>query len=104
MTVQECIDFNRQHFFENYGEHSGDYKLFVVAIDLRHQKALIGGYGALGVGQMWRDVITLPSVPLPGWEEAPTAEYPGVDMDVTENMNREFDMIRQRDRWLISQN
>lgn len=104
MTVQECIDFNRQHFFENYGENSEDYEHFIVARDRQQHKVLIGGIGAVGVGQVWYDDSSDEKSMLPGWEYAPDTVYRGIDNNVDENMEREFDMIRQRNRWLISQN
>jgi hypothetical protein len=106
MTVQECIEFNLQHFFEHYGRRINEYKRFVAGRDRRQRRSLIGGIGAVGVGQVWVEDDNNYENPkdLPGYIGAPEVEYAGDWTDPQANTEREIEAIHKRNEWLASKN
>lgn len=64
-TVEEAIQHNWEHFMERGPALSYAYQTYVVARQPSTGRILLGGLGAMGVGQMWFS------------EEPEHADYPG---------------------------
>ena len=77
-----------------------DYSTWVVAKDTANRRVLIGGLGAIGVGEMWFD-MTEEVIGRTGFEEAPEQDSTGgfgVGGDPIANALKELEMLTKRER------
>ncbi len=75
-TIEQVQQENQAHFMEGGSRLSYGYQIYVVAKDTKKNKVLLGGLGAMGVGEMWFNMDVGPDSQRPGWEEALEREAP----------------------------
>lgn len=68
MAIENCD--------ENYPRLSYRHQIFLVARDRAKKKVLLGGLGAMGVGQMWVDENPDKYPAFENWDTAPEREAP----------------------------
>lgn len=75
-SVEQIQQENFSHFMEGGPRLSSGYQIFVVAKDSKKGRVLLGGLGAMGVGQMWMTMDHTRDSQRPGWDEAPEIDSP----------------------------